>query len=117
MLNTKLKKLRVFLFTLSLYGCSDASSDYDGPAGNGTSAQLLPTYSQGIKTVISENCVGCHSKYSTLAGVKAEYSQIMASINNSRMPQPNPSSMSAKHKELLTSWGSASNEPYGQFAE
>ncbi len=111
----KLRKLSVFLFTLSLYGCSDASSDYEGPAGSSSSAQLLPTYSQGIKTVMSENCVGCHSKYSTFAVVKAEYTSIMASINNGSMPKA-PATISAKHKELLTTWGSASNT-YGQFAE
>jgi uncharacterized membrane protein len=115
---------RVIFIALSLSAtlivlshCSDATSDYEG-ANSNSSAELIPTYAKGVKAVITENCIGCHSKYGTLSGVQSNYTEIMDSINaaNGKRQMPPNGTISAAHKVILVKWGTSPNEPYGQYA-
>ena len=86
---------------------------------------LIPTYSGGIQAIIAANCGGCHSSSAggratspyldTLSSLKSNYSSVMSAIKSGSMPRGG-ATLPQNQMDLLTSWGTAPNSPYGRWA-
>lgn len=56
----------------------------------------------GVSAIVQNNCVGCHSTYSTYAGASAAAAGIALQVNSGAMPQG--ASLSAADKSSLVQW-------------
>ncbi len=71
------------------------------------------TYETCVKSIMDNNCKGCHSasnasggiKLDTYANTKANYNLSMTAINNETMPPPSSPDLSAENITILTNWG------------
>lgn len=71
------------------------------------------TYKTCVKSIMENNCKGCHSasnasggiKLDTYANTKANYNISMTAINNGTMPPPSSPNLTAESITILTNWG------------
>ena len=92
--------------------------------GGGGVTILKPTYDGGVKDILSSYCTSCHSagkqepnleKYEM---ARSNYRKIIESIQNREKPMPPTGSgpLPPDKSQILRSWGTSPNAPYGQFA-
>lgn len=86
--------------------CKKTSSTSYTPDCSGTAK----SYAADVAPLISSSCVGCHSSYSTYAGVSSDKSRIRSSIVSGSMPKS--STFTDAQKNSIVCWidnGAANN--------
>lgn len=99
------------VFALSMASCTTAEiplDEVDGPV------QQLVTYNADVKTIIDNNCVGCHGTNNPQAGLSlvnyqqvrtaAESGNLIVRMNNATNPMPPSGRLSANIRALIDAW-------------
>lgn len=119
---TKLLLLAITAASIALAGCAaETSSDSSDPAAD-TSATDTSTTTGGentaqtteeltakflykdTKAAIDSNCGGCHAQFKTLAGIKADKTNMASMIKAGAMPKGNPTWKSGADGKKVLSW-------------
>lgn len=92
-----MKKLIVFLLCGAMFVSCKKDSSYT-PDCSGTAK----SYATDVAPLFTSECNGCHSEYSTYAGISADKSNIRSSIVSGSMPKK--SSLADAEKNNVVCW-------------
>ena len=103
-------------FGLALAACAAESSDTNEQANDTTAEDVAAgdvedqastttkyTYAD-TKPIIDSKCTGCHSKFKTLAGIKADKAKMLTEIDNGKMPQGNATWATTTSGKKVVRW-------------
>lgn len=108
-----LKKISMIALTIGVASCYYDSDERINISIKNECNLDNVTYETCVKSIMDNNCKGCHSasnasggiKLDTYANTKANYNLSMTAINNGTMPPPSSPDLSAENITILTNWG------------
>lgn len=93
--------LLIFVFPFFLISCGGGASSSSGTSVACTSSPA-PVYTNQVDSLLNNNCVGCHSNFSSYSGAAASASQIATQVSSGAMPKNGTLNQSTK--DLIVQW-------------
>lgn len=98
------KTILLFFLLIIEMGCSQTSKEAAGGSPAACTSTSPDHWSTGVSAIIQNNCVGCHSNFSTYSGASASASSISSQVNSGSMPKGG--TLSAADKAAIVQWAS-----------